>query len=166
MDRTSIGLELSPEEWRLSQAWQAMSGYEAYRKKRWLDYDGMVWCTLDGGGNTATYEKPLLDYYGQAKMAFYTIGMAFQPVLAGSKNVDVAYGPADHIPVIVLNLGPSRTVDITVRVRNPQMEEVAHKVFASVALPAGRTCTDLVPVQFKLPGAGFYSFEYIVTGAK
>ena len=43
------GREMTFDEWRLSQAWQAMSGYEAYRKKRWLDYDGMVWCTVDGG---------------------------------------------------------------------------------------------------------------------
>lgn len=161
----SIGRELTFAEWRLSQAYQAMSGYEAYRKKRWLDYDGMVWCTIDGGGNTATYEKPLTDYYGQAKIGFHAVKMAFQPVLAGSKNVDTAYGPADKIPVAVLNLGPARDVDVTVRVSAVPGGEVARKTFANVHLPAGRTCTDLPPFQFPLTVEGYYAFEYIVTPA-
>jgi hypothetical protein len=166
MDRTSIGRRLTVDEWRLSQAWQAMSGYEAYRKKRWLDYDGMVWCTLDGGGNTATYEKPLTDYYGFAKIAYHTVKMAFQPVLAGSKNVDVAYGPADKIPVAVFNLGPTRTVEVTVTVRTAQGAEVARKVFSSLTLPAGRTCTDLPALQLQFPADGFHVFEYRVTESK
>jgi len=159
----SVGREMTFDEWRLSQAWQAMSGYEAYRKKRWLDYDGMVWCTVDGGGNTATYEKPITDYYGQAKIAYHAVKAAFQPVLAGSKNVDTAYSPADKIPVMVLNLGPARTVDLTVRACTIQGEELARKVFPNVHLPAGRTCTELTPVQFQLPANQFYAFEYLVT---
>jgi hypothetical protein len=158
----SVGRELTFAEWRQSQAWQAMSGYEAYRKKRWLDYDGMVWCTVDGGGNTATYEKPLTDYYGQAKIAYYAVKMAFQPVLAGSRNVDVAYGPADKIPVVVLNLGSARTVDVAVRVSTIGGAEVARKAFSAVNLPAGRTATDLPALQFHLPSDGFYAFEYLV----
>ncbi|MCC5931393.1 MAG: hypothetical protein JJU28_19250, partial [Cyclobacteriaceae bacterium] len=98
-DENSIGRILNTDEWRESQAWQAMSGYEAYRKKRWLDYDGQTWCNLRGGHNSATYQKPLIDYYGHAKLSFYSIGMVFQPVLAGSKNVDMVYGPEDEIPV-------------------------------------------------------------------
>jgi hypothetical protein len=163
MDRTSIGRRLTVDEWRLSQAWQAMSGYEAYRKKRWLDYDGMVWCTIDGGGNTATYEKPITDYYGQAKIAFHAIKMAFQPVLAGSKNVDTAYGPGDKIPVAVLNLGPARDVEVSVRVCTIEGQEVARKTYAKVRLPAGRTCTNLPPTHFSLPVERFYAFEYQVT---
>jgi hypothetical protein len=166
MDRTSIGRRLTVDEWRLSQAWQAMSGFEAYRKKRWLDYDGMVWCTLDGGGNTATYEKPLTDYYGQAKIAYYAVKMATQPVLAGSKNVDTAYGPADKIPVVVLNLGPERTVDVTVHVSTIAGAETARKTFPNVKLPAGRTCTDLPALQFNLPSEGFYAFEYLVAPSR
>ena len=161
----SVGRELALEEWRLSQAWQAMSGYEAYRKKRWLDYDGMIWCTLDGGGNTGTYEKPLTDYHGHAKMSFYTVKMAFQPVLAGSKNVDTAYGPADRIPVAVFNLGDERRVDVTVRVLAADGEIAARRVFRGVTLPGGRSCTDLPPIRFELPPDQFYMFEHQVTAA-
>ena len=77
-DEGSIGRQLTVDEWEASQAWQAFSGFEAYKKKRWLDYDGLAWCTLHGGGNTATYEKPLIDYYGYAKLGFYAVKMAFQ----------------------------------------------------------------------------------------
>jgi hypothetical protein len=166
MDCGSIGRRLTVDEWRISQAWQAMSGYEAYRKKRWLDYDGQAWCTLDGGGNTATYEKPLTDYYGHAKISYHAIKMAFQPVLAGSRNVDIAYGPADEIPVIVMNVGEDRTVDVTVMVRDLQDQELARKVFPAVKLPAGRTFTDLAPLQFKLPLEGYYQFEYLVSTSR
>ncbi len=47
-DIGSIGRQLKVDEWRASQAWQAFSAYEAYRKKRWHDYDGQAWCTLHG----------------------------------------------------------------------------------------------------------------------
>ena len=60
-DVGSIGKKLDFDEWRESQAWQALSLYEAYRKKRWLGFDGMNWCPMRGGGNTATYLKPMLD---------------------------------------------------------------------------------------------------------
>ena len=106
-DKGSIGRVLSFNEWQESQAWQALSAYESYRKKRWLDYDGMTWCPLRGGGNTATYMKPLVDYRNHAKLAYHALGMVFQDVLAGSRNVDLVYGPDDTVPVMVLNLGSS-----------------------------------------------------------
>ncbi len=160
----SVGRRLNFEEWRQSQAWQAVGAYEAYRKKRWLDYDGMVWCTIDGGGNTATYEKPLTDYYGQAKIAFYAVKMAFQPTLAGSKNVDLAYGPDDDIPIALLHLGAARRVDVSVRVLSLQGNELAARTFRAIPVPDGRSCTDLPALRFNLPD-GLYAFEYRVTSS-
>ncbi|MCK5207760.1 MAG: hypothetical protein KAQ79_07065, partial [Cyclobacteriaceae bacterium] len=161
-DKGSIGRQLEVKEWRASQAWQAFSGYEAYRKKRWLDYDGQAWCTLHGGGNTATYQKPLIDYYGHSKIAFHTIKMAFQPVLAGSKNVDMVYGKNDKVPIVVMNMGDEKVVNITVTVKTPKGKVVSEKVFSDVTLEAGRSFTDMVDWKPKLKTKGFYAFEYKV----
>ena len=43
----------------------------------------------------ATYQKPLIDYEGVAKLAFYAHATVFQNTFACSDNVDVVYGPAD-----------------------------------------------------------------------
>jgi len=67
-DTGSIGRVLRFDEWEESQAWQALSLYEAYRKKRWLGYAGMNWSPLRGDGNTATYMKPVVDYGNYAKL--------------------------------------------------------------------------------------------------
>ncbi len=158
----SIGRLLSTDEWKESQAWQAMSGYEAYRKKRWLDYDGQAWCNLRGGHNTATYQKPLIDYYGHAKLSFYAIRMVFQPVLAGSKNVDVVYGPEDKIPVVVMNIGPQRRVTVTAVVRDLKMKEVYRKNWENVILPEGRSFTDIDVFRPHVKKQGIYAVEYSV----
>ena len=159
-DEGSIGRQLTVDEWRSSQAWQAFSAYEAYRKKRWLDYDGQTWCTLHGGGNTATYQKPLIDYFGYSKMAFHTVKMVFQPVLAGSRNVDLVYGQNDSIPIVVMNMGDEKTVDLNVKIITPEGETIAEKTFSDLKLPAGRTFTDIKPWKPELSKDGYYIFKY------
>ena len=159
-DIGSIGRQLSVDEWRTSQAWQAFSAYEAYRKKRWLDYDGQAWCTLHGGGNTATYQKPLIDYYGYSKIAFHTIKMVFQPVLAGSKNVDIVYGENDKIPIVVMNMGNEKTVALKLTIKTPQGKVVKEKKFTDITLNAGRSFTDLGDWNPELSTEGYYVIEY------
>ncbi|MCK5468443.1 MAG: hypothetical protein KAI99_08040, partial [Cyclobacteriaceae bacterium] len=145
-----------------SQAWQAFSAYEAYRKKRWLDYDGQAWCTLHGGGHTATYQKPLIDYFGYSKMAFHTVKMVFQPVLAGSKNVDIVYGKNDKIPLVIMNMGNEKKVNLKVTVKSTKGKTLFEKVFPNVTLPAGRSFTNLSDWNPRLKSEGFYIFEYEV----
>jgi len=150
-DGASIGRLLDFDEWEVSQAWQALSATEAYRKKRWLDYDGLFWCTLDGGGNTGTYMKPVTDHLGHAKMAYHALRMVFQDTFAGSGNVDVSYGPGDRIPVRVFHLGEARTVCVTAHIRTPTGELLAEKRWPGVRLPAGRC---VVPVAEWRPPTG------------
>jgi hypothetical protein len=161
-DEGTIGKELTCDEWRLHQAYQAFSAYEAYRKKRWLDYDGMAWCNLRGGGNTGTYQKPLIDYFGYGKMAFYAVRAAFQPVLAGSANVDVVYGPEDEVPVVVMNLGPKRCVDVVVTINNDKGEPINQHRYESVVLPGGRSQTFLKPFTPPRGQDGMISVTYEV----
>ena len=162
-DNGSIGRMLTVDEWPQSQAWQAFSAYEAIRKQRWMDYDGFAWCCLRGGPNTATYQKPLVDYFGHAKLAYHAVGMAYQPLLAGSGDVDLVYGPDDRIHPLVLNLGDARTVDVGITVRKIDGEEVDRRVYKAVSLPAGRTVTRLEAWKPQVADEQHYVIEYIVT---
>ncbi|MBQ8462522.1 MAG: hypothetical protein IJ544_00190 [Prevotella sp.] len=162
-DEGSIGRLLTCDEWRESQAWQAFSAYESIRKMRWLDYDGLSWCCMWGGGNMGTYQKPLVDALGHKKLAYYAHRMGFQQVLAGSKDVDMVYGPDDHPQVVVLNLGDQQRADITVTIRNSSGKPLHRQTLRNVLLPAGRTATNLD--RLSLPKGmpdGYYFFEYQV----
>ena len=165
-DIGSIGRLLTSDEWRESQAWQAFSAYECIRKMRWLDYDGLSWCCMWGGGNMGTYQKPLVDALGHKKLAYYAHRMGFQQVLAGSKDVDIAYGPADQPQLLCLNLGEAQTVKVTVTIRNAQGRQVSKQSFPSIQLPCGRTATDLGRLRLPQLPDGFYFFEYRVQKAK
>jgi hypothetical protein len=162
-DDKTIGQRLTPEQWRESQAWQGFSAFEAYKKKRWFDYDGQAWCTLHGGGNSATYEKPLIDYFGHSKIVFHTVKMAFQEVLACSKNVDIVYGSEDDIPIAVMNLGPEKTVNVTVKVKDLDGTVIEEKIYGNITLPSGRTSTDLKPFKPDFKKEGYVIIEYTVT---
>ena len=165
-DKGSIGRLLSSDEWRESQAWQAFSAYECIRKMRWLDYDGLSWCCMWGGGNMGTYQKPLIDALGHKKLAFYAHRMGFQQQLAGSKDVDMVYGPDDKPIITVLNLGDEQRADVMLIVRNAKGKQVYQQKIKGVLLKAGRTATDIGTLQLPQLPDGYYFFEYQVLSAK
>ena len=161
-DEGSIGRLLSTEEWRESQAWQAFSAYECIRKMRWLDYDGLSWCCMWGGGNMGTYQKPLIDALGHKKLAFYAHRMGFQQIIAGSKDVDMVYGPKDKPKIVVMNLGGRKTAQILLTIRNDKGKTVFKKLFSNIDLTEGRTATDVATMELPKLKEGFYFFEYQV----
>lgn len=159
-DKGSIGRLLTCDEWRESQAWQAFSAYECIRKMRWLDYDGLSWCCMWGGGNMGTYQKPLVDALGHKKLSWYAHRMGFQQLLAGSKDVDIVYGPEDKPHIVVMNIGEACTVDVTVTVKNENGKQVYKKTIRARSLPEGRTATDIGTLELPLLPDGYYFFEY------
>lgn len=165
-DKGSIGRLLSSDEWRESQAWQAFSAYESIRKMRWLDYDGLSWCCMWGGGNMGTYQKPLVDGLGHKKLAWYAHRMGFQQILAGAKNVDMVYGPDDKPQVVVMNIGQQQTADVIVTMKNASGKKVYSQKFRGVTLPAGRTATDVGQLQLPALADGYYFFDYQVKPKK
>ena len=158
----SIGRVLTFDEWRASQAWQAFSAYESMKKQIWNGVAGFSWCTIEGGANSGTYEKPLLDPFGHAKLAWHIHKMLTQPVLAGSDNVDTVYGPEDTITPSVFNLGPARVVDLTVTVKTPDGKVVDRHTFSGLHLEGGRSVLKLPAFRPKLPPDGFCVIEYVV----
>lgn len=163
-EKGSIGRVLSFEEWRASQAWQAFSAAESMRKQIFHGVDGFSWCTIEGGANSGTYEKPLLDPFGHAKLAWHVHKMVFQPVLAASENVDVVYGPADQIAPCVSNLGPARAAALTVTIKAPDGKVLDERSFPDLQLAGGRSLVKLPPFRPKLPVTGYCVVEYAVTG--
>ena len=144
-DEGSIGRQLEVDEWQTSQAWQAFAGFELTKKMRLLDFDGNQWCPLRGGGNTATYKKPLVDYTGHAKLSYYVYGSMLQETVAASDNVDVVYGPDDKINPVIFNIGERKMVNLSVNIRLPDGSLLFTKMYENVELPGGRS-------QTRLPG--------------
>ena len=159
-DKGSIGRMLTFEQWRQSQAWQAFSAYESMKKQRILDYDGFSWCCLHGGANNGTYKKPLIDCLGHAKLAFYTNKMAFQRILAASNNVDIVYGPDDQIHPVIINLGDTKSVDLTIAVRNMEARTVDTRTYRDIRLSPGRIVVPLAPFKPDFSSKGHYAIEY------
>jgi hypothetical protein len=91
--------------------------------------------------------------------------MIFQPVLAGSDNVDVVYGPQDKIVPCVFNLGRARAAVLTVTVRTPSGRILDEHRFPGLHLAGGRSLLKLPALQAKLPSDGYCVIEYTVTPA-
>lgn len=158
----SIGRPLSFEEWRTSQAWQALGAYETICKCRWLDYDGLCWCNLRGGQNTGTYQKSLIDYYGQPKLAFYIHQLVFQNVLACSGNVDMVYGPKDTVPVILMNIGEAQRVGVLIEVAADDGTVLHEQRYENIEMPEGRSVTRIDDMKLPDLPEGLYTLRYVV----
>ena len=161
-DEGSIGRELDFDEWLTSQAWQALGAYETIKKNRWLDYDGLCWCNLRGGQNSVTYQKSLIDYYGQPKLAYYIHRMAFQNTIACSKNVDMVYGPEDRVPVIVMNIGDQKTVNVTISIVSADGQIQYEREYENVILTEGRSVRNVGDMEIPALPDGLYCFIYQV----
>ncbi|WP_236974562.1 hypothetical protein [Membranihabitans maritimus] len=151
----SIGRKLQASEWRASQAWQAFSAWESMKKQMLLGYDGFSWCSLRGGANSGTYQKPLIDNLGYPKLAFYTNKMVFQRTWAGSDNVDVVYGPTDEIRPVIHHLGNSEKVNLHVKLVDENNTTIEQKEFKNIDLKEGRDVVKMAPFRFKNMKNGF-----------
>ncbi len=153
-----IGKELPYEAWKVSQAWQAMSSYEALRKKRWLNYDGIFAAKLWNGGDPTT----LLDAKGYKKLHFYMTQMAFQDALAGSQTTDFAYMNGEAVPIFLNYTGSSARFQVTLRVKDLNGKTVKTKTFPTVSFQKGSSTKGLGDWVNNVTGEGWYVVEYEV----
>jgi hypothetical protein len=162
MEERVVGRSFEKDEWGQSQALQALSAYEQLKTFRLVGFDGYSWCCLNGGANTATYKKPLIDYMGHAKLSWYAVRMVSQSVLACSTDSEIRYTSGRPLRAVVLNIGPERRVNVIVRVHDLDGETVAEKIFSDLLLPAGRTCSPLPAVEIGNVPQGGYVVVYEV----
>src|SRR5690606_20970185 len=125
-----------------------------------IGYDGFSWCSLHGGANMATYQKPLIDNLGYPKLAYYVNQMVYQRTWAASDNVDVVYGPEDKISPVIHHIGKLGLVDLKISLRNPQGQILEQRIFKKLQLSPGRTTYNLPKFQFERPKDGVYFIHY------
>lgn len=131
------------ERWLLSQAFQALCAKADIKQLRLRDVDGMTWCCLTGGANDASYLKPVIDFYGYAKLGFYALREGYRPFLTVQGDTDVVWG-SDHCiaPVLLGDFKGGRyRVEVTVtdadgRVVDKQQFDQVRPNGAVHALPA------------------------------
>lgn len=85
----ALGYVFADDEWQLSQAFQSMCAKVAVGQLLRHGVDGMLWCCLWGGANNGSYLKPILDFYGYKKMAYYALSEMFQDIVAFNVKPDV-----------------------------------------------------------------------------
>ncbi len=158
----SIGKKLDSDDWRASQAYQAFSAWESMKKQMLIGYDGFSWCTLEGGANMGTYQKPLIDNLGHPKLAYYVNRMVFQPTWGGSDDVDVVYGPADQITPVIHHLGEKMEVDMEVILTTVEGKSLERKRYRGIQLEEGRSVIRLEPFQFKKEVEGTHAVHYVI----
>ena len=126
-----LGFKMTQDDWRISQAYQALCISYSVRRFRIMDFDGMLWCCLMGGANDAGYLKPPIDSYGYAKYGFYTMKENFKTVTCFNDTTDTKRGEGFTVkPVLFAFPGDTRTV--TVSVIDEQGTEIDSKVYSEV----------------------------------
>lgn len=105
-EKNALGFCFADDEWKLSQAFQALCADVGVRQLLKHGADGMLWCCLWGGANNASYLKSVLDFYGYKKLVYYKLGEMFQDRLAFNAEPDVLYGPGYEMSPVVCGLEP------------------------------------------------------------
>ncbi len=154
-----LGFPLTEEDYRISQAYQALCISYAVRKFRIMDYDGMLWCCLMGGANDGGYLKPPIDNYGYAKYAFYAMRECFKTVTCFNDTEATKRGKG-FIVKPVLFAAPGETVTVKASVIDEMGNELDSVLFEKVE------CTDYMTrlPEWKpaLEKAGYYAVRFIV----
>lgn len=107
-----------------------------------------------------TYQKPLIDNLGHPKLSYYVNRMVFQRTWAGSKNVDVVYGPEDRIIPVINHLGNPQKVKLVVRLKRLDGRVLEEKEIENIELSGGHCIKELDPFRFKNVQPGTYVLNY------
>src|SRR5690606_17627662 len=122
--------------------------------------DGFSWCSLRGGANSGTYQKPLIDNLRYPKLAYYTNRMVFQRTWAGSNNVDVVYGPEDLIEPVIHHIGRKKEIVLIVSLLDIDGTVISKKKFFDIYLSGGRNVVKLPSFHFEDTEEGVFIIKY------
>ncbi len=154
-----LGFKLTPEDWRISQAYQALCTSYTVRRYRTMDADGLMWSTLFGGANDGGYMKPLIDMYGYAKYAYYVMQENLKKVTCINDTTATKRGEGFVVrPVLFSEPGEVHT--ITVAVIDEQGNPVQIKTYGEIE------CEDYInrlpEWKPELQVEGYYAVKTIV----
>ncbi|MBO4954214.1 MAG: hypothetical protein J6D04_03595, partial [Clostridia bacterium] len=153
----NIGHTFAPDEWRESQAYQGFTAFNAIKKMRMLDVDGMTWCCLSGGANHGAYMKPPIDFYGYAKLGFYGIREGYQEILPCNGNLDMVFGTDDQFYPMIVNNGKCGTAELKLVITDEDGKTVETRTYENVVLKEEKPYTALPPFKPSFGGSGYYT---------
>ena len=161
-EKRAFGSAYDKLDYKLSQAYQALCAYNTVKYMRYLGADGLMWCSLNGGANDASYIKPPIDFYGYAKHAFYALREGFQKTICFNKSVDVIYGNEVIVAPAISGAEKNEIYDVTVTIRDIDGNAVISRKFK---VKADNFIIDLEPFGVNLED-GYYVVEYVVEKVK
>ncbi len=154
-----LGFKVTQDDWRISQAYQALCISYAVRKFRIMDFNGMIWCCLMGGANDAGYLKPPIDSYGYAKYGFYTMKENFKTVTCLNDTTDTKRGKGFAVkPVLFAFPGDTRTVTVSV------IDEAGNEIdsFVYNEIEVNDYITRLPEWKPEISDSGYYAVKTVV----
>lgn len=159
-EMTALGFIFADEEWEISQAFQALCAAVATKQLRRLGADGMLWCCLTGGANNTSYLKPIIDFYGYKKLAYYQLKEAFQEITAFNENPDVLYHAGYAIRPVVVGASEGQAYTLSVEIFDEQGNITASKTFDTfIEKERNLYAEEWIPNL----ASGYYSIRYTVT---
>ncbi len=157
---TALGFIFSDEEWELSQAFQALCTAVATKQLRRLGADGMFWCCLTGGANNASYLKPIIDFYGYKKLAYYQLKEAFNEVTAFNENPDVLFHFGYKLRPTVVGANDGGRYALNVEIYDEDERLAAKKTFDKFFVKEGNLYFEEWTIEL---ASGYYTIRYTVT---
>ena len=154
----SLGFWLSDEEYELSQAHQALCAAYANKKMRILDVDGMLWC-LQSGANDGSYLKPIIDFHGYAKFAFYILKDYYRDNYC-VLDCDGPFWNKQSVikPVLISKEGKYNVVVTVINEREEIVQEETYYVETNTWQ------TKLKPIALQIEKVGYYRIQTEVEG--
>ena len=157
-DEKAMGYPFTTENWRESQAYQALCAKVCTQVLRLNDADGMLWCCLMSGANNGSYLKPPIDCHGYPKYSFYTLREGYQQDIALSKSLDVLKPRAFEVTPVIAGLEKGEGYKLTAEVMDLEGNVVESKSFSGVCKTAKPFEVGSFDAEVK--NDGYYTIKY------
>ena len=158
-EASALGKCFEDDEWELSQAFQALCADVSTKQLLRYDADGMLWCCMWGGANNASYLKPIIDFHGYKKMAYYSLQQAFQKEVAFNEKPDVLWGESYKISPMLFGLEKGERYILNIKIACMSGKVVEEKNYPSF-IASGERMRILSTWEPNLTKTGYYTVNY------
>ncbi len=161
-EMAALRFKFTDDEWRLSQAFQALCASVATSRLHKFGADGMLWCCLSSGANNASYLKPPLDFYGYKKWAYYALAESFADVQAFNAEPDVLLPQGYTLTPTLCGLSEGEHYRLTVELLTVDGDTV---MTAAQTVTAGADyATEATAITLPAVADGYYIIRYTTKG--
>ncbi len=159
-DESVIGYDFTGDRWLLSQGYQAIAAKYCSKKMLSLGADGLLWCCLTGGANDGSYLKPIVDFYGYPKLAFYALREAFQEGICFQNDVDVLWGKGHKLKPLIVCTPDGKAHSIQTEIYDEKGKVVFSKKWERIIFTRRRI--DLPEEEISLQEDGYYKIKFTI----